>query len=105
MLYHQITRLGGGFEVFVVVGVPPATILHALLVVEVVAHFVEQSSNNILNRARQRSSADVDFPHPCFAVHAPRIVKGVMAVSLGRALNGDMRSSSIIFFSTPLLFF
>ena len=73
------------------IGVPPAAILHAVLVIEVVNHFVKKGSYHAFNRSGQRACADVDFTHSCFAVNAPSIKQGVMAVSLGRALNGDDR--------------
>jgi hypothetical protein len=47
MLYHQITGFGNCLEVFVVIGVASATILHTVAVIVVVAHFVKESSVNL----------------------------------------------------------
>ena len=92
MLNDEAARFGFCLEVFVVVGVATRAILHAVLIVPVVNHLMEQGSNNIFNGPCQCSGTDVDFPHSLVAVHAPSIVKGVMPVCFGRALNGDDRS-------------
>jgi hypothetical protein len=49
MLNMEVASLGKLLEFAVVVGVATAAILHAVQVVPVVAHFMEQGSHNIFN--------------------------------------------------------
>ena len=57
----QTVGLRRRFELPVVVGVAPAAILHAVLEVVVVNHFVKQGRRHFLDRAGQRSGPDIDF--------------------------------------------
>ena len=52
------------FEFLIMVGIPPATILYAVFVVEIVYHLMEQGCRHFLDGPRQRSRADVDFMRP-----------------------------------------
>ena len=58
---NQSARFGGFFESFGVVSVAATAILYAVYVVEIVNHFVKKGCNNVLDGARERSCADVDF--------------------------------------------
>ena len=50
MLYQEITCLCKLFELAVVVGVPPAAIPHAVQIVAVVNHLMQQRRHNVFNR-------------------------------------------------------
>jgi hypothetical protein len=61
VINDQTSTFGGILEALVVVGVPSAAILHSLLIVEIMHHFMQQCGGNLLNGSCQCACADVDF--------------------------------------------
>ena len=57
----QASAFGGLLESSVVVGVTSAAVLHPLLIVEVMHHFMQQGGSNLLNGSCQCACTDVDF--------------------------------------------
>ena len=87
----QASAFGCIFESSVVVGVPSAAVLHSLLIVKVMHHFMQQCGSNLLNGSCQCSCADVDFMG-CAKLGNPCVLtQGEVALGLGCGLNGDGR--------------
>ena len=57
----QATGFGGFLETAVVVGVTPAAILYAHLVIVIMHHFMQESGGNLFNGTGQRSGSNVDL--------------------------------------------
>ena len=83
VLHRQAVGLCCLFESPVVVCVPPAAILYAVFIVEVVYHFVKQGRGYFLNRPCQRSRAYVDFVGAAQLANPCIITEGEMTVCAG----------------------
>lgn len=88
---YQTVSLGSGLKAAVVVGVAPAAILYAVLVVEVMHHFVKQGRSHFLDGAGQCPGSYVDFVGAAQLGNPGIFPQGKMTVSAGRGLNGDRR--------------
>ena len=92
VLYDEAVRLCRCLESAVVVGVASAAILYALLVVEVMHHFVKQRRRDFFNRPRKRPRAYVnlmcsaELGNPCV------LPQGKMTVGARRGLYRNGRS-------------
>ena len=92
VLHYQAVGFGGGFEAAIMVGVAPAAILHAVLVVVVVNHFVKQGRGHVLDRPGQCPGSYVNFVGAAQLGNPGIFPQGEMAVGAGRGLNGNRRS-------------
>ena len=89
VLHREPVALRSLLEAAVVVGPAPAGVFDAVEVAVIVAHLVEQGGADVLNGAGQRPGSDVYLVGGSGGGY-PRVVpQGEVAVSLGRALNGD----------------
>lgn len=92
MLHYQAVGFGGGFEAAIVVGVAPAAILYAVLIVVVMYHFVKQGRGHFLDGPGQCPGSYVDFVGAAQLGNPCVLTQGKMAVGAGRGLYGDGRS-------------
>ena len=91
VLHYQAVGFGGGFEAAIVVGVAPAAILYAVLVVVIMYHFVKQGRSYVLDGPGQCPGSYVDFVGAAQLGNPGIFPQGEMAVGAGRGLNGDRR--------------
>lgn len=92
VLHQQPVSFGGDFEAAVVVGVAPAAILYAVLIVVIMHHFVKQGRGHFLDGAGQCPNSYIDFVGAAQLGNPCVLTQGKMAVGAGRGLYGNRRS-------------
>lgn len=89
MLYHQPPPLRFVAEMLVVVGVPPAAILHTVRQIVEVYRLVHHRGYYVLDRPFQRLRSDVQFVPPFISSAFPDLRHGNVSVGSRCALDGD----------------
>lgn len=92
VLYIQPVFFGTISETSVVVGVAPAAILYAHLMVVVVNHLMEEGCGNFLNRAGQSSSPNVNLMAYSVLGNPSIVTKREMSVGFRGGLDCNGRS-------------